>query len=209
MNPRWLWSMTALPFKCFSSRNPRPIISFEDRNKGGIKNICFFGFPYLWADHPHQITEQYYLWFSFCCLYISKSPSYCPLRYWSASTLTLVLWVISLQWWIASPYSSHVIWPCFQWPCAFFFCLSSRKWSLFSQDSLLPCLLDSWHFGITYSCAFKKWYLKTEQHGWTPRSWKACSQGISPTYSRAACSLLTSMFWVNVFLEVFLYYQRF
>lgn len=125
------------------------------------------------------------------------------------SNWTLVLWVISLQWWIASPYSSHVIWPCFQWPCAFFFCLSSRKWSLFSQDSLLPCLLDSWHFGITYSCAFKKWYLKTEQHGWTPRSWKAFSQGISPTYSRAACSLLTSMFWVNVFLEVFLYYRRF
>lgn len=52
------------------------------------------------------------------------------------SNWTLVLWVISLQWWTASLYSSHAIWPCFQWPCAFFFCLSSRRWSLFSQDSL-------------------------------------------------------------------------
>ena len=58
--------------------------------------------------------------------------------------------------------------------------------SLFKQTGLLPCLLDLWHSGIACSCASKMWFLKTDQHLWTPKASKADFQGTllnSPLYS--------------------------
>lgn len=86
---------------------------------------------------------------------------------------------------------------------SFFSHLSSRR-TLLSQAGLLPHVHDFWKFGITYSCALKRWYINSDQHWWTPILSNAESQGILLTRSlsvpKSALPESSVGVWVAIFL---------
>lgn len=73
--------------------------------------------------------------------------------------------------------SSHEVQLHFQRSCNFVLLLSSMRSSLLSQAGLLPQLLDLRHSEIACSHGSKKYFLKTDQHSWTPKPSKTDSQG--------------------------------
>lgn len=120
-------------------------------------NICTL-FRSLFVRLPFSSSKEAMLSLVLLLLltYSKRKPYYCTPQYWLASTLT-ELWLhvfFSLQWQTASLQSSNVAWLHFQW-LYFLFCLSSRRRSLLSQASLLPCFLKFWHFGIPCFCALQ------------------------------------------------------
>lgn len=93
------------------------------------------------------------------------------------SNWALAFCVFPLHKWIAPLYPSCEDWSCFQRTYTFFFHLSSKRISLFSQAGHLPRLLSLQHIRIACSCASKRWSLNTDQPLWTTKPLKADIQG--------------------------------
>lgn len=170
-----------------------PMASVEDRGKEGMKCLCFVYVP---------VCEVTVCMKWQACVFSILLLFFCSSDIFNKTFLlsTTLLSIFNSSWALATQNFSllrqtaslqflqhHLT----SLPAAIcFFCLSSRR-SLLSQTILLPCLLDLWCFRISIACPLRRWYLKNDQHCWTPLSSKAVLQEALLTIHWAAWSLLS------------------